>query len=281
VKIPSAQLVDPWKRIFAVCREDSVVDSAEIGSNSIDEWNRLWETYAAATSRNPAQRFRCGLVAEFVTLVPSGARLLDVGCGTGETLALVAVLRPDLELSGIELSQSGVKATRALVPHAAVWSSDLLEDDLRLPDGFDQVDAIVCTEVLEHVEDPVRFLLAVRSLVRPGSRIFITVPGGPRSAFDRHIGHLRHFSAASLRDTLTAAGLGRALIRRRGFPVFNIYKFVVMLRGKSLIADVDGSSSSISSRAANAAMGAFDRLFGFVLPDSKFGWQLTAEAVVE
>ncbi|MEI6690079.1 MAG: hypothetical protein WCN97_12080, partial [Thermoleophilia bacterium] len=131
-----------------------------------------------------------------------------------------------------------------------------------------------------HVEDPVRFLVALRSMMRPGGRLFITVPGGPRSAFDRHIGHLRHFTAESLDDLLESAGFRRSMIRRRGFPIFNLYKCVVMLRGESLINDVDGSSSS-STRVADGVMAVFDRLFGFVLPDSRFGWQLTAEVVVE
>jgi len=32
------------------------------------------------------------------------------------------------------------------------------------------------------------------------------VPGGPMSAFDRHVGHRRHFSAAALRQLLVNSG---------------------------------------------------------------------------
>ncbi|MEI7624418.1 MAG: class I SAM-dependent methyltransferase [Actinomycetes bacterium] len=257
------------------------MDSSGVASNSSDEWSRLWDAYQFSANRNPAQRFRRGLVADFAELIPNEAKFLDAGCGQGDTLALISALRPDLKLFGIELSDSGVKATQSLVPSASVQSCDLLADDLGLPQGFGEFDAAVCTEVLEHVDDPVQFLIALRSLLRPGARVFITVPGGPRSAFDRHIGHLRHFTAGSLTEVLHAAGFERSLVRRRGFPVFNLYKCVVMLRGESLIDDVDGSSASISSRAADVVMTIFNRLFGFVFADSRFGWQLTAEAIVE
>ena len=256
-------------------------NSSGIASNSPGEWSRLWDAYQISASKNPAQRFRRGLVADFASLIPTGAKFLDAGCGQGDTLALVAAMRPDLDLYGVELSESGVEATRSRVPSASVQSCDLLAEDLGLPLGFGEFDAAVCTEVLEHVDDPVQFLIALRSLLRPGGRIFITVPGGPRSAFDRHIGHLRHFTASSLTEVIHAAGFQRSLVLRRGFPVFNLYKCVVMLRGESLIEDVDGSSSSVSSRAADVVMMIFDRLFRLVVADSRFGWQLTAEAVVD
>ena len=37
------------------------------------------------------------------------------------------------------------------------------------------------------------------ALLAPGAKVVVTVPGGPRSAFDKHIGHCRHFTAAAAR----------------------------------------------------------------------------------
>jgi len=41
----------------------------------------------------------------------------------------------------------------------------------------------------------------------PGCRVIITVPGGPMTLFDKHIGHRKHYSSQELRLLLRAAVL--------------------------------------------------------------------------
>jgi len=55
-----------------------------------------------------------------------------------------------------------------------------------------------CSEVLEHVDDPKRLMVRSRTLLAPGCRLVVTVPGGPMSCFARHIGHRRHFTPSGL-----------------------------------------------------------------------------------
>jgi hypothetical protein len=60
----------------------------------------------------------------------------------------------------------------------------------------------------------------------------VTVPGGFRSAYDKHIGHRQHFSKASLKKSLLEAGYQNIQIYRAGFPVFNLYKILTIIAGK-------------------------------------------------
>ena len=62
------------------------------------------------------------------------------------------------------------------------------------------------SEVLEHVEHPERLLRNAGSVMAPACRAVITVPGGPMIAFDRHIGHRKHYSRVRLRTLLNKAG---------------------------------------------------------------------------
>ena len=62
----------------------------------------------------------------------------------------------------------------------------------------------------------------------------VTVPGGPRTAFDRHIGHRRHYTTDALRAVLDAAGLEVELVQGAGLPFFNLYKLLVMMRGDAV-----------------------------------------------
>lgn len=45
-------------------------------------------------------------------------------------------------------------------------------------DGFEKVDAVIITEIIEHVAHPDQFLLQVKELVKPGGYIFMSTPLG-------------------------------------------------------------------------------------------------------
>ena len=103
-------------------------------------------------------------------------------------------------------------------------------------------------------------------------------PGWPSNPVDRHIGHRTHFTKRSLRDLLDSSGFDVLEVRQAGFPFFNLYKLVVLLRGKALIAELDQGDSSPPSRLAGAVLRIFDLAFRWNLPSSPFGWQLIAVA---
>jgi hypothetical protein len=106
--------------------------------------------------------------------------------------------------------------------------------------------------------------------------LVVTVPGGPRTAFDKSIGHRRHFRPAALRAVLEDAGLTVERVHGNGFPFFDVYKLLVLLRGEAVARDV--SAATPPSRLAAFVM----RVFGVLLRpgwnSSRLGWQLTAEA---
>jgi hypothetical protein len=106
----------------------------------------------------------------------------------------------------------------------------------------------------------------------------VTVPGGPRSAFDRHIGHRRHFTATRLRRLLEQNGFEDVTVCRAGFPFFDLYRLVVIARGKRLIADVEQSNSELGSGTSGTALRFFRRAFRYNWDSSPFGWQLLAVA---
>jgi hypothetical protein len=134
----------------------------------------------------------------------------------------------------------------------------------------------VCSEVLEHLDDPVAALRNVRPLFAPGCRVVVTVPAGPMSAFDRRIGHRRHFTAPLLDKTLREAGLSVPELRGAGFPFFNLYRLAVVARGKKLIEDVAGHDETTLPLRARATISVFSWLFKLNAKSTKLGWQLIA-----
>jgi SAM-dependent methyltransferase len=245
-----------------------------------DDWDTHWDRFALSAARNPAQRMRHSLVANLLRrrLDPSQTRLLDIGSGQGDLLLRLQSLGPWSGMLGVELSRSGVEISRKKVPDGVFVVADLFQPPPELDAYAGWAGAAVCCEVLEHVDAPDELLRAARPLMADGAWLIVTVPSGPMSAFDRHIGHRRHFTKASIADALQRSGFGVERVFLSGFPFFNLYRRLVIARGEKLITDVDDTRGGGSSRLARAAMAGFRGLFRFNLADSPWGWQVVAVA---
>jgi SAM-dependent methyltransferase len=243
-----------------------------------DDWDRHWTELAAASERNPAVAYRARLLLRLLGGSTPPPRLLDIGVGSGDFLALAASTWPASELGGVDVSAAGVRMVAARVPSARVAVADLTADDAAPADLAGWATHAVCSEVLEHLDDPVALLRNSVPMLAPGARLVVTVPAGRMSAFDRHIGHRRHYTPELLGAHLREAGLEPERVLRAGFPFFNLYRAVIRARGEALIEDV-GASRSEPSLAARAAMAAFDTLFRLNLTSSPWGLQLVALAL--
>lgn len=241
-----------------------------------DDWDDHWDRYEESASANPAQSYRRRRIFSLIEADSPPERLLDIGSGQGDLLAEAARRWPDARLAGLELSESGVRIARRKIPGATVVQRDLLQSAPPDPALARWATQAVCSEVLEHVEDPMALLRSAGEFMAPGCRLVVTVPGGPMSAFDRHIGHRIHYTDETLRDVLEAAGLRVDRIYRAGFPFFNLYRRMVMIRGERLIADADETDGERLPLAARVAMGVFDVAFRLNVVDSRWGVQLVA-----
>jgi SAM-dependent methyltransferase len=250
------------------------MSAVEAHVSSADDWDRHWDELSEANSLNPAQRYRHRIVLALLERREPPRRLLDVGAGQGDLLELAAERWPGAALMGLELSEQGVRTTERRVPKAQALRRDLLDGGHPAPEQSAWATHAVCSEVLEHVDDPIALVRGVREYLAPGARFVVTVPGGKMSAFDRHIGHRQHFTPDSVAAVLDAAGLRTVLATRAGFPIFNLYRSLVILRGETLVEDAAGEPS----RLLRVAMRVFDALFRMNLPRTPWGVQIVAVA---
>jgi hypothetical protein len=98
------------------------------------------------------------------------------------------------------------------------------------------------------------------------------------SRFDLHIGHRQHFTPDGLARLLAAAGFEVEKVGGVGFPLFNLYRLVVIMRGRRLIRDVARANRGATSIAARLVMRTFGLLFALGMPESRWGWQVVGVA---
>jgi SAM-dependent methyltransferase len=241
-----------------------------------DDWDSHWASYADSAQDNPAQRYRRHLVLQNLAITGDD-RVLDIGSGSGDLIGDLLSVHPTAQYLGLELSDTGVEISGRKVPDATFLQRDLLAPGAVPPAFAGWATHAVCSEVLEHVDEPGVLLQNALPYVKPGGRVVITVPGGPMSAFDRAIGHRRHYTRHDLEQLLLGEGLQVERVWGAGFPFFNLYRFVVIARGRKLVADVARSEEGAATTGlARLVMTVFGRLFRFNRDRSRFGYQLVA-----
>jgi SAM-dependent methyltransferase len=147
----------------------------------------------------------------------SGGPYLDVGVG-GSGATVIEAARLGVTSAGCDLSVPGIRAARRCAESEGVADRVTLvvsaAEELPFPGGAFGAGSIVA--VLEHLENDGLAAKELARVVRPGGRIWVTVPHTYRHiplplwpwylAHDRRIGHKRHYDADRLASLMTASG---------------------------------------------------------------------------
>lgn len=180
---------------------------------------------AAAAYAGKADTYFSGARADFVARLPSdpSAAILEIGCGSGATGALALAEGRCGHYAGVELFEdAAAKAQRVL---SEVVIGDV--ERIALPWRPASFDALILSEVLEHLVEPWRVLDRLAPLVRPGGMVLASSPNvshwrvvaellrgrfelADQGVFDRT--HMRWFTPASF----------AAMFERAGFDVVKV-----------------------------------------------------------
>ena len=240
-----------------------------------DNWEAHWKRYNKSAQLNPAQAYRQQLL---LSILKKGhcEKLLDIGSGQGDFLWKVSLALPQTKLCGFELSTTGVQIAKEKVPKAEVHVIDILKPSKQSKQFINWATHVTCSEVLEHIDSPVEFLKASSRYLCKNGSLLITVPSGPISEYDKHIGHRQHFTKSTIQQVMVDAGFSPTKVSLAGFPFFNLYRLLVILRGRQLILDADTSTRQMGL-PLKIVMRIFSQIFSLNLPDSKYGWQIIAQ----
>lgn len=99
-----------------------------------------------------------------------GRAVLDIACGTGDWLALLASC--GARVHGIDLSARAIEIAHMRLPGADL--RECVAEHLPFDDA--RFDVVTCLGSLEHFLDQPRALAEMRRVARPGARVLILVP---------------------------------------------------------------------------------------------------------
>lgn len=184
------------------------------------------------------------IVARFT---PPGARLLDVGCGTGYFLERA---RERYQVSGADPSPIAIRmcAERGLTEISASDAADLSQV------AGKPFDVVTLLDVIEHLDDDVAALNAAASALTEDGKVVVTVPAF-QFLWTRHDDinhHRRRYTRVRLRSALEAAGF-----KVEQVSYFNSYLFPLALverLGKRVLGLDRGADLALPPAPINALM---------------------------
>ncbi len=115
------------------------------------------------------------LHGRFLEGVGPGSRVLDVGCGGGQHAVHIAGRRPDLRVTGLDLSPELVRRARRLAAKTGVVDRvEFVQGDALKLDFRDQdFDHVYCAGSIKHWPDQGRGLEECLRVLRPGGRFLV------------------------------------------------------------------------------------------------------------
>ena len=143
--------------------------------------------------------------------------ILEVGCGAGANLELLAARHPDAALVGVDVERDPLRFARE-----AGGPPVCQADALRLPFADASFDLVAALDALEHLEDDAAALRELHRVCRPGGTLVATVPAFPAlwGSVDELGRHHRRYRRGELEKRLRAAGFELALDRYFNFWLF-------------------------------------------------------------
>ena len=162
------------------------------------------------------------------------ARILEVGCGSGDTARLALAAGKAGHYAGIDISERAAERARAVLHEVHVGDIEQMARsgsngiDLGLPWQPASFDAVILSEVLEHLIEPWVVVERLAALMRPGAVMLASSPNvahyhvvanllrgrfelADQGTFDRT--HMRWFTPASYAQMFTNAGLTVEIVK--------------------------------------------------------------------
>jgi 2-polyprenyl-3-methyl-5-hydroxy-6-metoxy-1,4-benzoquinol methylase len=155
--------------------------------NAAASYDRLWgDDQLLARFHAEGEGVRTKLTEEIADhvapLTGESAQVVDVGCGVGDLLVALRSRRPSIRTFGCDFSERAVARAQTRLPEGQ-FVRHVIAD---LPYDSQAFDVVLCTDTLEHLEQPARVVEELVRICAPGGVVVIVVPDGAVDDFSGH-----------------------------------------------------------------------------------------------
>lgn len=133
--------------------------------------------------------------------------VLEVGCGTGETLDFIS---REYDIKGIDLSDEAISICQ-------LKKMDVTRTDLF--DFREKFNSIICVDVIEHIKDDCAFVKHLYKVLNDKGRLFVMVPSGKMMKDDLLCGHYRRYSKDTIVELLKKNNFIIKSVEIFGYPI--------------------------------------------------------------
>lgn len=169
-------------------------------------YNQLHENiWSKTTKLGPTARSRYRLLTALIQKYQPRPPIIDVGCGSGELLAQINKFYPAKNLFGFDISSKAIKLAKKNFPKLNFFQGNLI----KIPKKFEgKFKTIICSEVLEHLENDLAAIKNLERLSQKNSLVFVSVPSltAHWSQLDKSVGHFRRYEPNELERKMTENG---------------------------------------------------------------------------
>lgn len=235
----------------------------------------VFERMAANQDRHWWFAARREVLGALVTSLPRPRTILEVGCGTGANLGL---LSQHGTVTGVELDDEARATAQAAYPSLRLLAG-ALPGGLP-PLGPEPFDLVCLFDVLEHIEDDVAALRALRPLVARTGHLLVTVPAYAWlfGEHDRRHHHKRRYASGQLAKVARRAGF--SVVREGHFNTL-LFPLAVAQRAAAALGPAGKESDAIPPPLVNESLRRVFALERFVVPRVRLPWGLSMWALLQ
>lgn len=159
------------------------------------------------------------IVKDLAKILPKNSKVLDWGCGYGDSGYMLRSLRPDLDITSYDVLSSPPWEVLAKKENLHKITDS---NEEKLPFESEYFDAVIGIGVLEHVKNQNDSLKEVRRILKPDGKFFIFLYPNKHSyteRFQKLIGHPHHdkpLSLSELNNLLSDSGFA---IEKEGYQL--------------------------------------------------------------
>ena len=209
----------------------------------------VYRQMAELDQRHWWYRARRAVLADLIrreAMPPPKARILEIGCGTGHNLEMLASFG---EVDAVELDEEARAVAEQRLGRTVM--------NAPLPElggvGARTYDLIAALDVIEHIDDDAAALAAIAGKLKPGGKLLMTVPAHQWmwSAHDVVNHHKRRYSKAALKRLIEGSPLK---LRKLGYFNSLLFPLAVAERGASKLRGKDSADVKLPPKPLNRTL---------------------------